>query len=260
MPAQPPSTAQTSLEAGPSPSGPAAARPRAAGRAKGQGQWALGHREPLNVNEQMKKDDDGLNVRQRIIDIYAKRGFDSIDGSDLRGRMRWWGLYTQRKPGIDGGKTGVLEPHELDDEYFMLRVRIPGGQLNLAQLRAIAEVSTRYGRDLADITDRQNIQLHWVRIEDVPAIWETLEAVGMSTQEACGDTPRNILGCPVAGVAADEIIDPTPLLQEIQRRFVGDPAFEPAAQAQDHHRRLHLAVRSARDQRRVVRRGHRSRR
>ena len=195
------------------------------GRPKGQGQWALGHREPLNANEQFKKDDDGLNVRQRIESIYSKAGFNSIDGSDLRGRMRWWGLYTQRRPGIDGGKTAVLEPHELDDEYFMLRVRIDGGQLSLEQLRAIADVSTTYARDTADVTDRQNVQLHWIRIEDVPAIWERLESVGLSTQEACGDTPRVILGSPVAGIAEDEILDGTPAIREIERRFVGNPAF-----------------------------------
>ena len=94
--------------------------------------------------------------------------------------MRWWGLYTQRKPGIDGGRTAVLEPHELDDEYFMLRVRIDGGQLDPTQLRVIADVSHEYARDTADITDRQNIQLHWIRIEDVPEIWQRLEAVGLS--------------------------------------------------------------------------------
>ena len=175
-----------------------------------------------------------LHVRQRIETIYAHRGFDSIDPADLRGRFRWWGLYTQRKPGIDGGRTAILEPHELDDRYFMLRVRIDGGQLDLAQLRAIADISTTYARDTADITDRQNIQLHWIRVEDVPAIWERLEAVGLSTQEACGDTPRVILGSPLAGIAADEIIDGTP----------GDPrdraplhrrprAGQPAAQVQD---------------------------
>lgn len=86
---------------------------------------------PLNGNEQFKKDDDALNVRARIENIYSKRGFDSIDPNDLRGRMRWWGLYTQRKPGIDGGKTAVLEPEELDDRFFMLRVRIDGGRIDL---------------------------------------------------------------------------------------------------------------------------------
>ncbi|MET9021695.1 nitrite/sulfite reductase [Actinopolymorpha sp. NPDC004070] len=202
-----------------------AAAPRKPRPKRGEGQWALGYREPLNKNEQLKKDDDALNVRARIENIYAKRGFDSIDPSDLRGRFRWWGLYTQRKPGIDGGRTATLEPEELDDEYFMLRVRIDGGQLTVAQLRAIADVSSTYGRDSADITDRQNIQLHWIRIEDVPAIWERLESVGLQTQEACGDCPRVIIASPVAGIAADEIIDPTPAVEEIARRYIGSPEF-----------------------------------
>ena len=96
----------------------AATARRKAGRHRGEGQWAAGHFTPLNGNEQLKKDDDGLNVRTRIETIYAHRGFDSIDPADLRGRMRWWGLYTQRRPGIDGGKTAVLEPEELD-AYFV---------------------------------------------------------------------------------------------------------------------------------------------
>ncbi|MCC3767376.1 nitrite/sulfite reductase [Streptomyces sp. UNOC14_S4] len=212
------------LPAGP-PAGPATAQRRKGGRHRGEGQWAVGHFTPLNANEQFKKDDDGLNVRTRIETIYAKAGFDSIDPSDLRGRMRWWGLYTQRKPGIDGGKTAVLEPEELDDKYFMLRVRIDGGRLTVAQLRAIGEVSEAYARGTADITDRQNIQLHWVRIEDVPAIWDKLEAVGLSTTEACGDCPRVIIGSPVAGIAADEIIDGTPAVDEIHDRYIGSKEF-----------------------------------
>ncbi|ANP50279.1 sulfite reductase (ferredoxin) [Streptomyces griseochromogenes] len=208
------------------PQNPAASAPRRkVSRHRGEGQWAVGHFTPLNGNEQFKKDDDGLNVRTRIETIYSKRGFDSIDPNDLRGRMRWWGLYTQRRPGIDGGKTAILEPEELDDEYFMLRVRIDGGRLSTEQLRVIGEISQEFARGTADITDRQNIQLHWIRIEDVPAIWDRLEAVGLSTTEACGDTPRVILGSPVAGIAADEIIDGTPAVEEIHRRIVGNKAF-----------------------------------
>ncbi|MEV7006307.1 nitrite/sulfite reductase [Streptosporangium sp. NPDC051022] len=194
-------------------------------RPRGEGQWALGYREPLNKNEENKKNDDGLNVRQRIIDIYAKGGFDSIDPADLRGRMRWYGLYTQRKPGIDGGKTAILEPEELDDRYFMLRVRIDGGRLDLEQLRAIADVSNLYGRGTADVTDRQNIQLHWIEIESVPDIWKRLEAVGLSTTEACGDTPRVILGCPLAGIDTDEVVDGTDQIREIYDSYIGDPAY-----------------------------------
>ncbi|WP_448316219.1 nitrite/sulfite reductase [Streptomyces sp. CO7] len=206
------------------PQNPAASR-RKVSRHRGEGQWAAGHFTPLNGNEQFKKDDDGLNVRTRIETIYSKRGFDSIDPNDLRGRMRWWGLYTQRRPGIDGGKTAILEPEELDDSYFMLRVRIDGGRLTTEQLRVIGEVSQEFARGTADITDRQNIQLHWIRIEDVPEIWNRLEAVGLSTTEACGDTPRAFLGSPVAGIAEDEIIDGTPALEEAHRRVVGNPAY-----------------------------------
>ncbi|WP_375003258.1 nitrite/sulfite reductase [Aeromicrobium sp. CTD01-1L150] len=198
---------------------------RPARRRRGEGQWALGYREPLNPNEQSKKDDNPLNVRARIENIYAHRGFDSIDPGDLRGRFRWWGLYTQRKAGIDGGKTATLEPEELDDRYFMMRVRIDGGQLNLEQLRTVAEISTEFGRDSADVTDRQNIQYHWIDVRDVPTIWERLESVGLSTQEACGDCPRVILGSPVAGVSADELINGQPAIDAIESRYIGDRAF-----------------------------------
>ncbi|MBY9076158.1 nitrite/sulfite reductase [Nocardioides sp. WL0053] len=215
----------------PTPTGPGRNREAAGAPARrprpkrGEGQWALGYREPLNANEQFKKDDDALNVRARIENIYALRGFDSIDPSDLSGRFRWWGLYTQRKPGYDGGKTAALEPHELDDRYFMMRVRTDGALLGPEQLRALGSASTEFARDTADITDRQNIQYHWVAVEDVPAIWQRLEAVGLETQEACGDSPRPFLGSPVAGVAADEIIDGSPALREIKQRFIGNPAF-----------------------------------
>lgn len=199
--------------------------PRTPRRPRGEGQWAAGHREPLNPSERTKKDDDPLNVRERIEHIYAHRGFSSIDPQDLRGRFRWYGLYTQRRPGIDGGRTALLAPEELEDEYFMLRIRVDSGQLNLTQLRTVADVSRRYARDTADISDRQNIQLHWVRIEDVPAIWRQLEAVGLTTIEACGDCPRVVLGSSVAGVAAAEVVDATPAIHEIVRRYLGSREF-----------------------------------
>lgn len=192
---------------------------------RSEGQWAHGYREPLNGNEQQKKDDDALNVRDRILDIYSKHGFDSIDPADLRGRFRWMGLYTQRKPGIEGGRTGSLEPEELEDAYFMMRVRLDGGQLTSEQLRTVGEISQTFARDTADITDRQNVQLHWIRIEDVPEIWERLEAVGLHSTEACGDCPRVVLGSPVAGIEEDEIIDGTPALRAIRDHYIGDPAF-----------------------------------
>ncbi|MGI8646467.1 MAG: nitrite/sulfite reductase [Nocardioides sp.] len=195
-------------------------RPRRA-----EGQWSLGYAEPRNKNEQSKKDDDPLNVRARIQHIYSKRGFDSIDPADLRGRFRWMGLYTQRKPGIDGGKTAVLGEEELDDSYFMLRVRSDGQLLSHDAVRALGRIGTDFARDTADVTDRENIQYHWIRIEDVPEIWDRLDAAGLSSTEACGDSPRPFLGSPVAGVAKDEIIDGSAALDEIFRRFIGNPDF-----------------------------------
>jgi sulfite reductase (ferredoxin) len=192
---------------------------------RGEGQWALGYTEPLNKNEQSKKDDNPLNVRARILNIYSKRGFASIDPADLRGRFRWMGLYTQRAPGFDGGKTAMLEEEELDDEFFMLRVRSDGELLDAAKLRALGSIGTDFARGTADITDRENIQYHWIEIENVPEIWERLDNVGMTSLEACGDSPRPFLGSPVAGVAADEIIDATPALEEIKRRYIGNPEY-----------------------------------
>lgn len=198
------------------------ARPR---KRVSEGQWALGHREPLNANEQIKKDDNPLNVRARIENIYAKQGFDSIDKADLRGRMRWWGLYTQREEGYDGTFTGDENIDLLEAKYFMMRVRCDAGALTARQLRTVGEISTEFGRDTADLSDRENVQYHWIEIENVPEIWQRLESVGLKTTEACGDCPRVVLGSPLAGESLDEILDPTPAIDEIVRRYIGDPEY-----------------------------------
>jgi sulfite reductase (ferredoxin) len=192
---------------------------------KGEGQWKLGYREPLNANEQVKKDDNPLNVRARIENIYAHAGFDSIDKQDLRGRMRWWGLYTQREQGYDGTWTGDENIDVLEAKYFMLRVRCDGGALSTAALRTLGEISTEFARDTADISDRENVQYHWIQIEDMPEIWERLDAVGLQTTEACGDCPRVVLGSPLAGDSLDEVIDATPAIDEIVRRYIGKPEY-----------------------------------
>ena len=199
-------------------------RPRPA-KHRGEGQWALGYREPLNANEQNKKDDAPLNVRARIENIYAQRGFDSIDKNDLRGRFRWWGLYTQREQGYDGTWTGDEHIDTIEARYFMMRVRCDGGALTVEQLRTLGELSTEFARDTADISDRENLQMHWVRIEDVPQIWRRLEAVGLQTTEACGDCPRVVLGSPLAGESLDEVLDASPAVDEIVRRYIGNPDF-----------------------------------
>lgn len=194
-------------------------------RRKSEGQWALGYREPLNPNEQSKKDDNPLNVRARIENIYAKGGFDSIDKSDLRGRFRWWGLYTQREQGYDGTWTGDENIDLLEAKYFMMRVRCDGGALNVEQVRTLGGISTEFARDTADLSDRENLQYHWIEIENVPEIWRRLEAVGLQTTEACGDCPRVVLGSPLAGESLDEVIDASPAIEEIVRRYIGKKEY-----------------------------------
>ena len=191
---------------------PTKARPRAK---KPEGQWLVDGKAPLNHDEEIKQESPVLDVKQRIIDTYSKGGFDSIDREDLYPRFKWLGLYTQRKQNLGGEFTGE-DNSVLEDKYFMMRIRFDGGICSTAQARAVGELSRDYARSTVDLTDRQNIQFHWVRIEDVPAIWEKLEANGLNTWDACGDVPRVILGSPVAGIAKDEIIDATPAIRKIQ--------------------------------------------
>ncbi|WP_280397195.1 nitrite/sulfite reductase [Nocardia carnea] len=219
-----PAKAETPAK-GEAPARPTRARTGKPVRRRAEGQWALGYREPLNPNEQSKKDDNPLNVRTRIENIYSKNGFDSIDKGDLRGRFRWWGLYTQREQGYDGTWTGDENIDLLEAKYFMMRIRCDGGALNVAQLRTLGGISTEFARDTADISDRENVQYHWIEIENVPEIWRRIESVGLQTTEACGDCPRVVLGSPLAGESLDEIIDPTPAIEEIVRRYIGKPEY-----------------------------------
>ena len=206
---------------------PAAASGRVRGPRKGTdlGQWKVSGRTPLNHNEEFKAEENSLNVRQRIIDTYSKTGYASIPADDVHGRFRWLGLYTQRKQGVDGASTSKLDAESLSDEYFMQRIRLDGGQLTTEQTRVLGGISRDFARGTADVSDRQNIQLHWLRIEDVPEMWERLDSVGLTTLEACGDTPRVFLGSPVAGVEADPIIDPTSELEALRTEFVGNPDY-----------------------------------
>jgi sulfite reductase (ferredoxin) len=194
-------------------------------RRRAEGQWALGYREPLNPNEQSKKDDNPLNVRTRIENIYSKNGFDSIDKGDLRGRFRWWGLYTQREQGYDGTWTGDENTDLIEAKYFMMRIRCDGGALNVAQLRTLGGISTEFARDTADLSDRENLQYHWIEIENVPEIWRRIESVGLQTTEACGDCPRVVLGSPLAGESLNEVLDATPAVEEIVRRYIGKKEY-----------------------------------
>ena len=136
--------------------------------------------------------------------------------------FKWWGIYTQGDGvGAIGGSGGEGKM----SEYFMIRIAIPNGILTSAQLRVIARLAKQYGRNLADITVRQAIQLHWLTIESLPEIVDELAAVGLSPKGACGDVVRNVTGCPLAGLAADEIIDASPLALKIVGALAGNSAF-----------------------------------
>jgi sulfite reductase (ferredoxin) len=153
---------------------------------------------------------------------FAREGFDAIPADWIGTYFRWWGVYTQGDgAGVVGGKGGVGRALP----FFMLRIRIPNGLLRSEQLRTMASLARRYARGAADLTVRQNIQLHWVTIEDLPQVLEELWRVGLNTTGACGDVTRNITGCPVAGVDADEICDASPLALEIDRMLAGNAGF-----------------------------------
>ena len=136
--------------------------------------------------------------------------------------FKWWGVYTQ---GDGVGATGGKGGEGLSSEYFMLRIGIPNGILTSHQLRTIGAITRKYANNLADITTRQNIQLHWLTIESLPEVVDALDAIGMSPKGACGDVVRNVTGCPLAGIAADEIADASPLAQEISRQLSANPEF-----------------------------------
>jgi len=156
------------------------------------------------------------------IQRFAREGWDSVPPEWLGTYFRWWGIYTQGDGvGAIGGKGGEGKAVP----YFMVRIRIPNGQLFSHQLRTIAGFAERSARGVADITVRENFQLHWVPIEDLPDLLENLTRAGLSTMGTCGDVTRNITGCPVAGVDADELVDASPLVQAATRMLNGNSDF-----------------------------------
>jgi sulfite reductase (ferredoxin) len=159
--------------------------------------------------------------------------FEEVRGFALEGRasvvpewasayFKWWGIYTQ---GDGVGATGGKGGEGLASEYFMLRIGIPNGIVSASQLRSIGGIARKYGRNLADITTRQNIQLHWLTIESLPEVVDALDKIGLSPKGACGDVVRNVTGCPLAGVAADELIDASPIARGIAKLLTANPDF-----------------------------------
>jgi len=164
------------------------------------------------------------NAWERLDEIraFARQGYDSIPAEWLSTYFRPWGVYTQGDGGgVVGGKGGEGKAVP----YFMVRIRVPSGLLTSQQVRVIAEGSRHYARGLADITVRQNVQLHWVTIEGLPDLLEMLWGVGLTTKGSCGDDTRNITGCPLAGIDGEEVCDASPLVTEADRLLVGNPAF-----------------------------------
>src|SRR5579864_6027009 len=153
---------------------------------------------------------------------FAREGFGSIPPIWIGTYFRWWGVYTQGDgAGVTGGQGG--EGRAL--QRFMVRIRIPNGIVNSRQLRALADLTSLHANGIADLTVRQNIQLHWVTIEALPEVLDGLWQVGLNTTGACGDVVRNVTGCPVAGVDADELVDASPLVLEASHLLAGNAEF-----------------------------------
>src|SRR5258708_2803383 len=160
-------------------------------------------------HEVVKRERDGLDCLDDIL-RYAREGFQSISDDDLDVRLRWYGLYTQR-------------PQE--EGYFMLRIKVPNGILSSRQFETLGKLSVRYAKNTGDVTTRQGVQLHYIRIEDVPAIFEGLAEVGLTTTGACGDITRNVTGCPLAGIDGTELINAEPLVRRVHDHFLGNHEF-----------------------------------
>jgi ferredoxin-nitrite reductase len=162
----------------------------------------------VNPAERLKLDKDGLDV---IHDIYryAKEGFAAISEGDFD-RMKWYGVYRQKPK---------------DSGYFMMRTKIPGGRITPEQALTLSEIADEYAHGFCDITTRQTIQFHWLRIEDVPPIFDVLDKVGITTSGACGDDTRNVCGCPVSGLNPHEVLDATPQLLEVSRKLTDNRDF-----------------------------------
>jgi sulfite reductase (ferredoxin) len=153
---------------------------------------------------------------------YAKLGRDSVPSEWANLYFKWWGIYTQGDGiGVTGGANGEGKA----TEFFMMRIGMPNGLLTSHQARVIGAIAKKHGRDLVDITTRQNIQLHWLTLSDLVDVVDALTEIGMSPKGACGDVVRNVTGCPLAGHHHDELIDASPLAVEIAHLLTANPEF-----------------------------------
>jgi sulfite reductase (ferredoxin) len=171
--------------------------------------------------ERLKREKNPWNAFDEVR-VFAREGRSSVVPDWAATYFKWWGIYTQ---GDGAGATGGKGGEGLVSDYFMMRIGIPNGIVSASQLRVIAGLTRKYARNLADITVRQNIQLHWLTIESLPDVVDALDAAGLSPKGACGDVLRNVTGCPLAGVAADELIDASSLALEISNLLKANPDF-----------------------------------
>ncbi len=171
--------------------------------------------------ERLKRELNPWEAYDEIV-RFAREGRDAIPPEWLKTYMRWWGVYTQGDgAGVVGGSGGEGK----SSPYFMVRIRIPNGVVDATQVKTVAALAERHGRGVVDLTVRQNFQLHWVTIECLPEVMETLRASGITTMGACGDVTRNVVGCPLAGVDDGELIDASPLVASVSALLNGHPDF-----------------------------------
>jgi sulfite reductase (ferredoxin) len=171
--------------------------------------------------ERLKREKNAWQAFDEIRE-FARLGRSSVPPEWLSTYLRTWGVYTQGDgAGVLGGQNGEGKA----TPFFMVRIRIPNGMLASNQVRTVADLSEKHARGLADITVRQNVQLHWVTLESLPEIFERLWGAGLTTKGACGDVARNVTGCPLAGLDADEIVDASSLALAMDRELGGNDAF-----------------------------------
>ncbi|HEY6348877.1 MAG TPA: nitrite reductase [Candidatus Angelobacter sp.] len=171
--------------------------------------------------ERFKRDKNPWECLEEIR-TFAREGLSAIPEPWMKTYFRWWGVYTQ---GDGAGALGGSGGEGKAVPYFMVRIRLSSGFLKSDQLRAIATLAEKYARGVADITVRQNIQLHWVTIQDLPEVIDTLLRTGLTTMSTCGDVTRNITGCPLSGVNANELLDASPLIDQAAHLLVGNADF-----------------------------------
>ena len=173
----------------------------------------------LNKVEQIKLQRHPLEVKQAIIDTYSKdlSKMDEVPGEVER--LKWVGIYPQKQGG----------------DAFMMRVKVPGGVLTPEQAKVIGKIASdfahgpipnpHFGNNFLDITTRQDVQMHWLKMADIPEVWRRLEEAGITTVQACGDSARNVLCCPVSGLDHEEVIDAYPVAQAINDYFTGNREY-----------------------------------